>query len=192
MLLILTNLCVCAGEIDRARLIYTFAAQFADTKANAEFWKLWHDFEVHFGNKQTFREMLRVSHSVEAQRSQMNMTNVTPSQPPAEEEGGIGSLSGNKRQRDEAGNAMAGLEQKGGQELSAARKRAMLEEAEHAAREAREEAEKAQELADVNMDEAGLKEAELETIKVPDAVFGTAESASSSLGALERMKKARS
>ena len=31
------------------------------------FWKVWHDFEVRHGNEDTFREMLRIKRSVQAQ-----------------------------------------------------------------------------------------------------------------------------
>ena len=33
----------------------------------AHFWKAWHDFEVKHGNEDTFREMLRIKRSVQAQ-----------------------------------------------------------------------------------------------------------------------------
>ena len=41
------------------------------------FWKAWHDFEVHHGNEDTFREMLRIKRSVQAQFStQVNFVSV--------------------------------------------------------------------------------------------------------------------
>ncbi|KAI9281887.1 hypothetical protein BY458DRAFT_486749 [Sporodiniella umbellata] len=54
------------GEIERARAIYGFAAQMFDPRKHAEFWKTWHDFEVHHGNEDTFKEMLRIKRSVQA------------------------------------------------------------------------------------------------------------------------------
>ncbi|KAI8093688.1 uncharacterized protein BX664DRAFT_278808 [Halteromyces radiatus] len=55
------------GEIDRARAIYGFASQFFDPKAFPDFWQTWHDFEVQHGNEDTFKEMLRIKRSVQAQ-----------------------------------------------------------------------------------------------------------------------------
>ncbi|EIE82685.1 hypothetical protein RO3G_07390 [Rhizopus delemar RA 99-880] len=54
------------GEIERARAIYGFAAQMFDPRKHADFWKTWHDFEVHHGNEDTFKEMLRIKRSVQA------------------------------------------------------------------------------------------------------------------------------
>ncbi|CAB3983383.1 pre-mRNA-splicing factor SYF1-like [Paramuricea clavata] len=54
------------GEIDRARALYMHASQIADPRTTAPFWKTWHDFEVHHGNEDTFREMLRIKRSVQA------------------------------------------------------------------------------------------------------------------------------
>ncbi|XP_067057766.1 pre-mRNA-splicing factor SYF1-like [Acropora muricata] len=55
------------GEIDRARSIYMHASQMADPRTTPTFWKVWHDFEVRHGNEDTFREMLRIKRSVQAQ-----------------------------------------------------------------------------------------------------------------------------
>ncbi|CAO3590727.1 unnamed protein product [Absidia cylindrospora] len=55
------------GEIDRARAIYGFASQFFDPKLFPDFWQTWHDFEVQHGNEDTFKEMLRIKRSVQAQ-----------------------------------------------------------------------------------------------------------------------------
>lgn len=57
------------GEIDRARAIYTYVSQYCDPRTEPDFWKKWHDFEVHHGNEDTFREMLRLRRSVRAQFS---------------------------------------------------------------------------------------------------------------------------
>ncbi|KAI7861600.1 hypothetical protein BDF14DRAFT_1866915, partial [Spinellus fusiger] len=55
------------GEIDRARAIYGYASQFFDPRVHPEFWQTWHDFEVKHGNEDTFKEMLRIKRSVQAQ-----------------------------------------------------------------------------------------------------------------------------
>ena len=55
------------GEIDRARGIYSYGSQMCDPRVTAIFWKAWHDFEVKHGNEDTFREMLRIKRSVQAQ-----------------------------------------------------------------------------------------------------------------------------
>ncbi|EGD90111.2 pre-mRNA-splicing factor syf1 [Trichophyton rubrum MR1459] len=55
------------GEIDRARAIYGHASQFCDPWTNAEFWQKWEAFEVQHGNEDTFKEMLRIKRSVQAQ-----------------------------------------------------------------------------------------------------------------------------
>jgi pre-mRNA-splicing factor SYF1 len=55
------------GEIDRARAIYGHGSQFCDPRINAPFWQKYEDFEVKHGNEDTFREMLRIKRSVQAQ-----------------------------------------------------------------------------------------------------------------------------
>jgi pre-mRNA-splicing factor SYF1 len=55
------------GEIDRARAIYAHASQFCDPRTNPEFWTEWHSFEIDTGSEDTFREMLRIKRSVQAQ-----------------------------------------------------------------------------------------------------------------------------
>ncbi|KAF2428977.1 putative DNA repair and transcription protein [Tothia fuscella] len=55
------------GEIDRARAIYGHASQFCDPRTDAGFWSKWEQFEVGHGNEDTFKEMLRVKRSVQAQ-----------------------------------------------------------------------------------------------------------------------------
>merc|ERR1719169_144753 len=58
------------GEVDRARGIYVHCSQFCDPRGEKEFWEVWRSFEVQHGNEDTFREMLRVKRSVEAQYTQ--------------------------------------------------------------------------------------------------------------------------
>ncbi|KAK3714979.1 pre-mRNA-splicing factor syf1 [Vermiconidia calcicola] len=55
------------GEIDRARAIWGHASQFCDPRVEPGFWRKWEGFEVQHGNEETFREMLRVKRSVQAQ-----------------------------------------------------------------------------------------------------------------------------
>ncbi|KAG9318252.1 hypothetical protein JVU11DRAFT_333 [Chiua virens] len=55
------------GEIDRARAIYAHASQFCDPRVNPKFWEVWNSFEIETGSEDTFREMLRIKRSVQAQ-----------------------------------------------------------------------------------------------------------------------------
>ena len=55
------------GEIDRARAIYGHASQFCDPRTTPAFWSKWENFEVQHGNEDTFKEMLRIKRSVQAQ-----------------------------------------------------------------------------------------------------------------------------
>ncbi|TDZ17378.1 Pre-mRNA-splicing factor SYF1 [Colletotrichum orbiculare MAFF 240422] len=55
------------GEIDRARAIYGHASQFCDPRTSPEFWAKWEAFEVQHGNEETYKEMLRIKRSVQAQ-----------------------------------------------------------------------------------------------------------------------------
>lgn len=55
------------GEIDRARAIYAHASQFCDPRVNPRFWSEWNTFEIETGSEDTFREMLRIKRSVQAQ-----------------------------------------------------------------------------------------------------------------------------
>ena len=55
------------GEIDRARGIYGHASQFCDPRTAPSFWSTWESFEVQHGNEDTFKEMLRIKRSVQAQ-----------------------------------------------------------------------------------------------------------------------------
>ena len=55
------------GEIDRARAIYAHASQFCDPRVNPNFWSEWNSFEIETGSEDTFREMLRIKRSVQAQ-----------------------------------------------------------------------------------------------------------------------------
>ncbi len=50
-----------------ARAIYAHASQCCDPRTNPEFWTEWHTFEIDTGSEDTFREMLRIKRSVQAQ-----------------------------------------------------------------------------------------------------------------------------
>ncbi|CBZ49619.1 putative XPA-binding protein [Neospora caninum Liverpool] len=60
------------GEIDRCRAIYEHCSQMCDPSRDPEFWKAWKDFEVSYGNEETFKDMLRIKRSVQAQYSQVH------------------------------------------------------------------------------------------------------------------------
>lgn len=66
------------GEIDRARAIFVHGSQFSDPRLPEEtFWNKWREFEVEHGNEDTFREMLRIKRSVQAQfNTQVNVMSV--------------------------------------------------------------------------------------------------------------------
>lgn len=55
------------GEVDRVRAIYGHASQFCDPRTTPIFWHKWEEFEVEHGNEDTFKEMLRIKRSVQAQ-----------------------------------------------------------------------------------------------------------------------------
>lgn len=55
------------GEVDRARQILIYAAQFADPRKEIAFWKEWERFEENHGNHETYGEMMRVKRSTSAQ-----------------------------------------------------------------------------------------------------------------------------
>uniref|UniRef100_A0A060T2U4 Pre-mRNA-splicing factor SYF1 n=1 Tax=Blastobotrys adeninivorans TaxID=409370 RepID=A0A060T2U4_BLAAD len=54
------------GEVDRARALFGFASQFNDPQ-QAPFWTKWEEFEKKYGNEDTYKEMLRIKRSVQAQ-----------------------------------------------------------------------------------------------------------------------------
>jgi pre-mRNA-splicing factor SYF1 len=64
------------GEIDRARAIYGHASQFCDPRTSPEFWKKWESFEVQHGNEDTYKEMLRIKRSVQAQYKYVLATHI--------------------------------------------------------------------------------------------------------------------
>jgi pre-mRNA-splicing factor SYF1 len=52
------------GEYDRARAIQAHCAQFCDPRADTAFWQAWRSFEELHGNTETYKDMLRIRHSV--------------------------------------------------------------------------------------------------------------------------------
>lgn len=91
------------GEIDRARAIYGHASQFCDPRSHADFWTKWEQFEVQHGNEDTFKEMLRIKRSVQAQYN--TDVNFIASQALAKSQAGAGAAAD-----PEAADAMAALE----------------------------------------------------------------------------------
>jgi pre-mRNA-splicing factor SYF1 len=61
------------GEVDRARAVLSHASQFCDPRVDAKFWAQFNDFEVHHGNEDTFREMLLLKRSVQAQYTEVSL-----------------------------------------------------------------------------------------------------------------------
>lgn len=55
------------GEIDRARTLFAYGSQFADPRVSPEYWQKWDDFEIKYGNEDTYKEKLRIKRSVTAQ-----------------------------------------------------------------------------------------------------------------------------
>ena len=50
------------AEIERARNIFVYIAQYCDARKaeHQKLWTSWHDFEVYYGNSDSFREMMRI------------------------------------------------------------------------------------------------------------------------------------
>merc|ERR1712216_309956 len=137
-------------------------------------WKAWHNFEVQHGNEETFREMLRIKRSVQAQHSQSNymastMLTETPHvQSDAEavkkealknaQGGGHNQVTGQKRKASEGGSAetnMEALERQAARAIRATQEEATSKEPEGGGEGEEEEDE------------------EIQRVAVPDAVFGT-------------------
>lgn len=55
------------GEIDRARALFAYGSQFADPRVSPEYWQKWDEFEIKYGNEDTYKEKLRIKRSVTAQ-----------------------------------------------------------------------------------------------------------------------------
>uniref|UniRef100_A0A0G4GTZ3 Suppressor of forked domain-containing protein n=1 Tax=Chromera velia CCMP2878 TaxID=1169474 RepID=A0A0G4GTZ3_9ALVE len=97
------------GETDRARAIYEHGSQYCDPKKEPQFWKVWRDFEVAYGNEDTFRDMLRKKRSVEAQYAQVHFNAAelsevsapAPADPMAAAEEELRKQDEDKRKREE-------------------------------------------------------------------------------------------
>ena len=55
------------GELERARTVFSHGSQMSDPRVTKSYWKAWQEFEVRHGNEDSFREMLRIKRSVQAQ-----------------------------------------------------------------------------------------------------------------------------
>jgi len=169
------------GEVDRARSILAHGSQFCDPRKDKEFWEKWHQFEVHHGNEDTFREMLRIKRSVQLQYTQISFSGHDMAAAAA------------------AGNAI--LEEKKVEPQTA------MSELENKA-EPVEEAQANPDEIDIDLDddddddddqEAVVSGMDVEKKSVPAAVFGALagqaadmkEELNAPMGALERLKKAK-
>ncbi|KAI9713600.1 MAG: pre-mRNA-splicing factor syf1 [Bogoriella megaspora] len=99
------------GEIDRARAIWVHSSQFADPRTDPGFWAKWEVFEITHGNEDTFKEMLRIKRSVQAQyntdvnfiasqalaRSQQQQPNGTNDAIDAEDTAGLDAMAALER-----------------------------------------------------------------------------------------------
>lgn len=173
------------GEVDRARAILQHASQFCDPKVAKPFWDQWREFELAHGNPETFKEMLRIQRSVEAQYSQATFSNpgADDSSKAAWEAGEAAAApAAVKRDREEN-------EQAGGTDPMAAL------EADRSAK----RAENPEEIDLDDIDGDAEVEFSLERRPVPDAVFGSAavaggdshDGGAAKRGALERLESAK-
>lgn len=70
------NLELKLGEIERARAVYAHCSQFCDPRVEPEYYETWYEFEVKNGNEDTFKEMLRIKRSIQAQyNTELNFIN---------------------------------------------------------------------------------------------------------------------
>ncbi|XP_065918405.1 pre-mRNA-splicing factor SYF1-like isoform X2 [Dysidea avara] len=182
------------GEIDRARAIYSHGSQMSDPRISKTFWKAWQDFEVHHGNEDTFREMLRIKRSVQAQFStQVNFVSVQMLAAAA------GQEAGNK-----AGDEMAKLEEVARKVAEEAKQdkptKVQFVRSEEASSEMEALAKASHNPDEIILgeddedDEQEIEEVQLEQKAVPTEVFGgvgTDEQDGKLLGAKERLSRKR-
>jgi pre-mRNA-splicing factor SYF1 len=58
------------GETDRARQIMNYLSSLVDPELDSHrFWESWEEFEMSFGNEDTYKEMMRVKRTVESKYS---------------------------------------------------------------------------------------------------------------------------
>lgn len=96
------------GEIDRARAIYAHASQFSDPRISPTFWEKWEKFEIQHGNEDTFKEMLRIKRSVQAQYN--TDVNFIASQAIARQQKNKDGVAGDEKEDQEKRDAMDALE----------------------------------------------------------------------------------
>ncbi|KAL7066781.1 hypothetical protein ACR3K2_27920 [Cryptosporidium serpentis] len=58
-----------AGEIDRGRHLFIYGSDFAINQGNktslySDFWKEWSEFELEYGNEDTYKEMIRIKRNI--------------------------------------------------------------------------------------------------------------------------------
>ena len=55
------------GEIDRARAIYMYIAEYCDPRIAEQqtFWESWYEFEVYHGNEDSYSDMMRIKRTVQ-------------------------------------------------------------------------------------------------------------------------------
>merc|ERR1711998_277686 len=154
------------GEVDRAREILTHGSQFSDPRSTDNYWTKWHEFELNHGNEDTFREMLRVKRSVQLQFTEVSFqaTDVAAAAAAADQA---------------AASNMEKLEQDAMEEAPPSQHDAATTEPEALAN---------PEELDIDMDDDGEEEDEIQQKEVPAAVFGDAKE--QQMGALERLKRA--
>jgi pre-mRNA-splicing factor SYF1 len=83
-------------ELDSAQ-IYTHAAQYCDPRTEPGFWQVWYDFEKPVGghgNVDTFREMLRIKRSIQAQYNTQVWRGRIENGESKEREGGMRGMRG--------------------------------------------------------------------------------------------------
>jgi len=160
------------GEIDRARSIYQYTAQYCSPDKDGDFWEAWKSFEVAHGNEETYTEMLRVKRSVVGQFATVQLlpTDVIA-------KANDTSKRGKKRKPVPTDN-MEILENEKKEEVS-------KENAPAVANNKTASTANPEEI-DFDLDDDDI---DVEEKPVPAAVFGAAGSGDSSLGAKERFKR---
>eukprot|EP01114_Cavostelium_apophysatum_P017774 TRINITY_DN5355_c0_g1_i2.p1 TRINITY_DN5355_c0_g1~~TRINITY_DN5355_c0_g1_i2.p1 ORF type:complete len:856 (+),score=276.49 TRINITY_DN5355_c0_g1_i2:217-2784(+) len=177
------------GEIDRARGIYVYGSQFCDPRIDPSFWNKWREFEVEFGNEDTFREMLQIKRSVQAQfNTQLNLTNLEA----------LAAAKSGEMARLDAANEMQRLEREEGPQsaksILVAAKAAAAESSKAAASAAANVNPEKIELDEDEGEEEGDEDTmEIQEISMPQAVIDrnlrTEGDKGESMGALARLKR---
>jgi pre-mRNA-splicing factor SYF1 len=177
------------GEVDRARAIYVYGAQFADPRMHADYWETWHEFEVHHGNQDTFKEMLRIKRTITAQYSQASLMgiNVGAAAQAVAPKDDMAALEAEAAADQEEAQTMKSAETKAAQAMAAqaAAAEANPDEIDLDASDDEDNSDD-----DEDMGAAPAKGGDVEEQAVPAAVYGSATSGDSTMGARERFKKA--